>query len=177
MKFNLTFESLIDLTNPPDSVTYRLESLKGLRERPDFHPEDSAYEHIKIATERLIPTGDPDLVLAGCLHDLFKHDTVRINPKNGYPTCPGHDTMVADFIMKDEEIQEWIKSLDADVETVANLCRDHMRFHIFGEMRNSKKREFAYRPHWGKLEFLGAADNMLEEFDINNIEKSWKWKK
>jgi hypothetical protein len=52
-----------------------------------------------------------------------------------------------------------------------------MRFHIFGEMRKAKKREFMSRPHWGKLEFLGAADNMLEEFDINNLEKSWKWKR
>ena len=29
---------------------------------------------------------------------------------------------------------------------------------------------------WTKLIYLGAADNMLEEFDPNNLEKSWKWK-
>jgi hypothetical protein len=43
-------------------------------------------------------------------------------------------------------------------------------------MKKSKQDEFKSRPHWNKLIYLGAADNMLEEFDINNLEKSWKWK-
>jgi hypothetical protein len=176
MKFT-TFLELIETTSPPQSVTSRLEALKGLRERPDFHPEESAFEHIKIVTDRLIPTGDSDLILSGCLHDLFKHDTVRINPKNGYPTCPGHDTEVAKFILASAEVQEWIKSLGGEVNTVADLCRDHMRFHQFDKMRRSKQEEFMSRPHWSKLEILGAADNMLEEFDLNNLEKSWKWKR
>lgn len=176
MKF-MTFLELLQNTNPPHSVMFRLEALKGLRERPDFHPEESAFEHIKIVTERLMQTNDSDLILAGCLHDLFKHDTVKINPKNGFPTCPGHDTEVAKFIWANEEVQEWIKVLGADVDTVANLCKDHMRFHQFPQMKRSKQQEFMSRSHWGKLEFLGAADNMLEEFDINNLEKSWKWKR
>jgi hypothetical protein len=176
MKFT-TFLQLIETTSTPQSVTSRLESLKGLRERPDFHPEESAFEHIKIVTDRLIPTGDSDLILAGCLHDLFKHDTVRINTKNGYPTCPGHDTGVAKFILASVDVQEWIKSLGGEVNNVADLCRDHMRFHQFDKMRRSKQDEFMSRPHWGKLEILGAADNMLEEFDLNNLEKSWKWKR
>jgi hypothetical protein len=175
MKFK-TFLELLETTDPPHSVMYRLEALKGLRERPDFHPEPSAFEHIKIVTERLIPTEDPDLIMAGSLHDLFKHDTMRINPKNGFPTCPGHDTEVAKFILAEEEVQAWIKSIGADVQTVADLCRDHMRFHQFDKMRRVKQEEFLRRPHWGKLEVLGAADNMLAEFDINNLQKSWKWK-
>ena len=176
MKFT-TFLELIETTSPPQSVTSRLEALKGLRERPDFHPEESAFEHIKIVTERLMQTNDSDLILSGCLHDLFKHDTVRINPKNGYPTCPGHDTEVAKFILVSVDVQEWIKSLGGEVNTVADLCRDHMRFHQFDKMRRVKQDEFMSRPHWAKLEVLGAADNMLEEFDINNLEKSWKWKR
>jgi hypothetical protein len=177
MKKIESFLQLIGLPGTPHDVTFRLEALKGLRERPDFHPEESAFEHIRIVTDRLIETEDPDLILAGCLHDLFKHDTVRINPKNGFPTCPGHDSAVASFIRREKEIQEWIESFGADFETVAALCKDHMRFHQFGQMRRSKQEEFMSRPHWKKLEVLGAADNMLEEFDLNNLEKSWKWKR
>ena len=116
------------------------------------------------------------LIFAGCLHDLFKHDTQQINPKNGFVTCPGHDTRVASFIRSNTIVQEWITSNGGDVETVASLCKDHMRFHQFGDMKKSKQDEFRTRPHWGKLIYLGAADNMLEEFDPNNLEKSWKWK-
>ncbi len=176
MKFK-SFIELLQITRPPHSVVSRLDLLKTLRERPDFHPEASAYEHIKIVTERLIPTEDPDLIMAGALHDLFKYDTVRINPKNGFPTCPGHDTEVAKFILREKDVQEWIETIGANVETVANLCRDHMRFHQFDKMRKVKQDEFMSRPHWDKLEVLGAADNMLAEFDINNLEKSWKWKR
>jgi hypothetical protein len=30
---------------------------------------------------------------------------------------------------------------------------------------------------WNQLQIFGAADNMIEEFDLNNLEKSWKWKR
>jgi len=170
------FKGFLDKTNPPSSVTSRLGALKALRERPDYHPESSTNEHIRIVTERLIPLGDMDLIFAGCLHDLFKHDTQQINPKTGFVTCPGHDTRVASFIRSNTIVQEWITSNGGDVETVASLCKDHMRFHQFGDMKKSKQNEFKTRPHWDKLIYLGAADNMLEEFDPNNLEKSWKWK-
>lgn len=173
----MDFNYIIKNTNAPESVIFRLESLKGLRERPDFHPEESTFEHIRIVTNRLIQSGDPNLIMSGVLHDLFKHDTAILNPKTGFPTCPGHDKDVANFIRNDSEVQEWIRSFGADVETVASLCQDHMRFHQFIDMKKSKQAEFMSRPHWKKLEVLGAADNMLEEFDLNNLEKSWKWKR
>jgi hypothetical protein len=174
MEFD-NFEKFIEETGAPSSVTNRLEDLKMVRERPDYHPENSVYEHIKIVTERLMKTGDPDLILSGCLHDLFKLDTLRINPKTGYPTFPGHDKEVAIFIGNNKEIQDWIKRVGGDLLTVQSLCKDHMRFHQFALMRKAKQDEFVTRPHWNKLKVLGAADNMLEEFDINNLEKSWKW--
>ena len=173
----MDFNHIIKNTSVPISVSSRLKSLKSLRERPDFHPEESAFEHIRIVTSRLIQTGDPDLIISGVLHDLFKHDTARLNTKTGFPTCPGHDTAVASFIREDNEVQAWIQSFGGDIETIASLCQDHMRFHNFIDMKKSKQEEFMSRSHWKKLEFLGAADNMLEEFDMNNLEKSWKWKR
>jgi hypothetical protein len=56
-----------------------------------------------------------------------------------------------------------------------------MRFHILGEMRQSKREkqieEWKDFGIWDQLQIFGAADNMIEEFDLNNIEKSWKWKR
>lgn len=169
------FNHFLEITNPPISVTDRLEKLKTLRERPDYHPEPNTFEHIRIVTERLMLTDDMDLIFAGCMHDLFKLDTLAINPKTGFPTCPGHDTRVASFIRSNTEVQEWMGRFGADIETVALLCGDHMRFHQFARMKKSKQDEFKSRPHWGKLIYLGAADNMLVDFDVNNLEKSWKW--
>jgi hypothetical protein len=47
-------------------------------------------------------------------------------------------------------------------------------------MREFKKKQ--YITTWtdagifDELQMMGAADNMLEDFDINNIQKSFKWK-
>jgi hypothetical protein len=174
---NRTFEEIVKTT--PGIVKKKLEQLKFLRERPDFHPEPSAYHHIKIVTERLIQTGDNDLIMAGVLHDIAKFDTVKENPKNGFPTSPGHDIEAYNLIMNRIEIQEWIHENDASIHKVANICKNHMRFHQLGDMRPTKreaqietwKNEGIYE----KLKIFGAADNMLENFDLKNLEKSWKF--
>jgi hypothetical protein len=55
----------------------------------------------------------------------------------------------------------------------------HMRFHQLGKMRPFKRdkqiQDWTDQGIWEKLQFHGAADNMLEDFDLNNIEKSFKF--
>lgn len=178
MKNPLTFEALIE--SAPKVIKRKLEQLKFLRERPDYHPEPSAYHHIKIVTERLIQTGDINLILSGVLHDICKFDTVRENPKTGYPTSLGHEQAAYDLIKDDILIQSWIEINSGDVDKVAEICKYHMRFHQLGKMRPVKRERWISA--WTKLgimeslEIFGAADNMLEEFDLNNLEKSWKFK-
>ena len=173
----MTFQHLIE--SAPHAIKRKLEQLKFLRERPDYHPEPSAFAHIQIVTERLIPTGDPNLIMAGVLHDICKLDTVKMNEKTGWPTSPGHDDAAYALITDDGNIQSWIRMQSADVHTVANICKAHMRFHQTGQMREAKRESYIQlwkdQGIWDYLQIFGAADNMLEEFDLNNLEKSWKF--
>jgi hypothetical protein len=173
----MTFEHLI--STAPHIVKRKLEQLKFLRERPDYHPEPSAYHHIKIVTERLIPTGNMNLIFAGILHDICKLDTVRMNEKTGWPTSPGHDNAAFDLILDNEEITIWIDKHGGYMPTVAIICKNHMRFHQLGKMRSAKRdkqiQTWKDQGIMDLLEIFGAADNMLEEFDLNNLEKSWKF--
>lgn len=175
----MTFQQLI-ITAPP-IVQSKLEELKTLRERPDYHPEPSAFEHIKIVTERLIPTGDMDLILSGILHDICKFDTVKINEKTGWPTSPGHDQAAFDLIFTSSSIKDWIRDNGGDEVNVALICKGHMRFHQLCDMRPFKRedqiQEWTDLGIFDKLKIFGAADNMLEDFDLNNLEKSWKFNK
>jgi len=175
MKF--TFKELIETA--PSTVKIKLFSNMSLRERSDYHPESSAFEHIKIVTERLIPTGDMNLIFAGVFHDICKSDTAKINPKNGFPTCPGHDKEAYNFINSFYTVQTWINCNGGDHNKVANICLNHMRFHQLGKMRESKRESTIQKWKddgiWESLKIFGAADNMIVEFDLNNLEKSWKF--
>ncbi len=127
----MTFQEII--ATAPRPISRRLEQLKFLRERPDYHPESSAFEHIKIVTERLIPTGDMNLTMAGIMHDICKFDTVKMNEKTGWPTSPGHDDAARDLIYDNGYdgimVRAWLKSNGADFEKVAGIAKNHMRFH------------------------------------------------
>ena len=172
----MTFQEII--STAPYIVKRKLEQLKFLRERPDYHPEPSAFEHIRIVTERLMQTEDMNLVMAGILHDICKFDTVKMNEKTGYPTSPGHDDAAHDLIMESFPIQQWIAENGADPVIVANICDNHMRFHQLGAMRDSKREKyiqsFVEQGIMHYLEIFGAADNMLVEFDLNDLKKSRK---
>jgi len=173
----MTFTDLI--ADAPKPILRKLEQLKFLRERPDFHPEPSAFEHIKIVTERLIPTGDMDLIMAGILHDICKFDTVKMNEKTGWPTSPGHDQAAFDLIVNNSDIINWINDKGGFMPNVAHICKAHMRFHQLGDMRDSKREvqiaEWTRLGICDKLQIFGAADNMIEDFDLSNIEKSFKF--
>lgn len=175
----MKFQSLIQ--SAPNVVKRKLEQLKFLRERPDFHPEPSAFHHIQIVTERLEETRNPNLILAGILHDICKLDTVKMNEKTGWPTSPGHDDAAHDLILSDQSIQDWIREIDGRgrIVHIAELCKFHMRFHQLGQMRESKRNanieNWKSLGIWEDLQILGAADNMIEPFDLQRIEKSWKW--
>jgi len=165
----------------PRKINRRLEQLKFLRERPDYHPEKSVYEHIKIVTNRVI-SYDKDnrtLVAAGLLHDICKLDTVKENVKTGWPTSPGHESAAKYLILENEDIRNWLVEFGADVEKTAMLCEFHMRFHQLAGMKKSK--QIKYTTMWKEagimndLIVLGAADNMLREFNPNDITSSIKW--
>ena len=173
----MTFETLI--STAPSIIKQKLEALKTLRERPDYHPEPSTFHHIEIVTTRLSLTNDPDLIMAGVLHDICKLDCKQINPKTGHSTSPGHDIASFDLIKETPSIQNWISDNSADPHIVAHICLAHMRFHQIGQMRPFKReaqiQKWKDQGIWEKLQIHGAADNMLVDFDLNNLEQSWKF--
>jgi hypothetical protein len=173
----MTFQEIIK--DAPHIVQRKLEQLKFLRERPDFHPEPSAFVHIQIVTDRLIPTGNANLIMAGIFHDIMKFDTVKENPKTGFPTSPGHDDEAFYLVMSNNPVRAFCVQNGADPDIVALICKNHMRFHQLGQMRPAKRdrqiQTWTDQGIFDMLQIFGAADNMLEDFDLNNIEKSFKF--
>ena len=155
----MTYKDIIKTL--PKHMLDKLLELKKLRERPDFHPEPSAWHHVEIVTKRCMRHGDPDLICAGIFHDIHKLDTMSINPKTGWPTSPGHDKQAQTTIENDQDVRDWITSMGADPDTVAGICGQHMRFHQMPNMKESKQQKMRDLPFFDKLSIFGAFDNML----------------
>lgn len=154
----MTFEFI--LNHAPQIVQDKFPALRQLRERPDFHPEESAAEHIRIVTERCIRSNNPNLIMTAFFHDLFKAETARPNPKTGWPTCPGHDTKGEAFIRDNVEVQNFIRSFGAEWEIVAWLVGQHMRIAQIDNMRASKQAAFRAEPHFDALVAFHFCDDM-----------------
>ena len=164
MSSHLMFEKL--LSESPQSVKDLMEGLKGLRENPEYHPEESTFEHIRIVVARLSDTGDIDLNMTAFLHDLFKLKTAIVNEKTGHPSSPLHDKEVAKFIRSEIEVQKFIEKFGANVETVAYMCEQHMRVKRLGEMRNSKRWTLMSHELFPKLCLFTLADRMHNCWEI-----------
>lgn len=167
----MTFDSLRETA--PLLIKRKLVQLKFLNERPDFHPEPSVFEHIKIVTTRLIETGNIELILSGILHDICKLDVVRENPKTGWPSSPGHEDAAFDLIIHSPEIIDWIFQNGGNWNKVAHIVKNHGRIHQLPEMREAKRlkniQEWKELEIWESLQIFGKADNMLEEFNLEEI--------
>lgn len=145
----------------PIHIQDKLNELKDMRERPDFHPEPSVFHHIEIVTNRCIEFGDKDLICAGIFHDIHKLDTMQINPKTGHPTSPAHDKWAMKTIERDYEVRKWIWEFGADPDTVAGLCGQHMRMHQLSKMRPTKQKIMMALPFFDKLAVFACFDDML----------------
>ena len=155
-----TFEKILEIL--PEQVRELLFTNKLLRERKDYHPEESAFEHIRIVTERGISTGIPELVFTGIFHDITKYVDHTINPVSGHPTSLLHDLHGAKIA---EENSEFIAANGANPEAVVWLCEQHMRVKNYDVMRKKKREELEKSPYWPLMVIFQKMDNMKQEFN------------
>lgn len=151
-----SFEQLFEML--PMKQRDMLKSLKQIRERPDFHPEENAFEHVRLVTERCIETGDIDLILAAVFHDIFKFKLNKVSESSGWPTAQDHEKEAAIMVLDNSD---FIEKLGGDVQMVAGICLHHMRIKNFKAMRSSKQWHMMNQPFFLKVAIFTRADNML----------------
>jgi hypothetical protein len=156
-EFN-NFEELVNLL--PDDLKDLVYKTKSNPENINYHPEGNTYDHTKIVVNRLIPTGDINLILAGLFHDLGKLSTTEINPKTNQPSAHGHEKVSADLVVK---YSKFIRSMSADPDEVYGIVKNHMRIKYYDEMKKSKKAKIDSFPYSQKLRIFANADNMLNK--------------
>lgn len=141
----------------PDSIKRIFLKLQQIKENPNWHPEDNALEHIKIVYDKALETGDPDLLMAALFHDLGKAFTARLKPE-GYSSSHGHEAVSVRLVDTPENIN-FIEYFGANPETVKWLVANHMRMHIFNEMKPAKRKLLSQHQDFDKLLIFAEIDS------------------
>ncbi|MEI6784904.1 MAG: CCA tRNA nucleotidyltransferase [Verrucomicrobiota bacterium] len=132
---------------------------------PDYHPEGTVFNHLRLMLQHLPPNPDPSLPWAVLLHDVAKPVTASTDAETGSAHFYGHEKIGAGMA---EGILERLRFPRKQIEDIANAVRYHMQFKDTLQMRKSTLRRLLMRPTFPlelelhRLDCLGSHG----EFDI-----------
>ena len=110
---------------------------------PDFHPEGTVFNHLRLMLQHLPPDADPSLPWAVLLHDVAKPVTASTDPKTGSRHFYGHEKIGADMAA---EILDRLRFPRRQIDEIVQAVRSHMQFKDALEMRKSTLRRLLMRP-------------------------------
>ena len=152
----------------PEEVRVVMDKCEKTPQGKQWHPEGDVKIHSRIVFNRAKRTGDWDLVIAAYFHDLGKAFTTT-----KHPTIPDKWSAKMHEIFSTKIVdtnKDWIeKVLGGNFQKIRFIVSQHMRAHLFNEMRRSKQLELMKSPWFEDLILFSSFDDMLTDFsnDIN----------
>jgi tRNA nucleotidyltransferase/poly(A) polymerase len=151
-------EELVKLFRPPhaprgldllrqsgllEQVLPEIAATLTCEQSPDFHPEGSVFNHLRLMLQHLPPDPGPSLPWAVLLHDVAKPVTACTDPKTGSTHFYGHEKIGAEMAA---EILGRLRFPGKQTEEIVTAVRYHMQFSDVMEMRKSTLRRLLMRP-------------------------------
>lgn len=133
------------------------DQLKTTPQNLEWHPEGCVFNHIKMVfdiTQKVAPE-NIDLQIAALFHDLGKPQTTRTNPDTGKISSPGHERFAKDFIEQYKHLFPEAK----DWDKIAFICKNHMKMHLFRQMRPFKRDELMQNFYFQELVLFAFCDD------------------
>jgi poly(A) polymerase len=106
----------------------------GCEQSPDFHPEGTVFNHLRLMLSHLPPGADPSLPWAVLLHDIAKPVTASRDPDTGGIHFYEHEKIGAEMA---GQILERLRFPRKQIETIVTAVRYHMQFKDAPQMRRS----------------------------------------
>jgi poly(A) polymerase len=135
---------------------------------PNYHPEGSVYNHIRLMLAQLPPDAPESLPWAVILHDIGKPPTATTDEKNGAIHFYGHEKIGADMA---RDILNRLRFSKKDIDETVVCVRHHMQFKDVKQMRKATLRHLLLRDTFPlelelhKLDCLGS-HRSLEYYDF-----------
>jgi poly(A) polymerase len=109
---------------------------------PDFHPEGTVFEHIRLMLEKMPPGAHESLPWAVILHDIAKPATAERDPVTGKIHFYGHEKVGAALA---ERILQRLRFPKKQTDEIIACVRQHMQFKDVKQMRKATLRRLLLR--------------------------------
>jgi poly(A) polymerase len=135
---------------------------------PDFHPEGTVFNHLRLMLQHLPSAPPPSLSWAVLLHDIAKPVTASTDSKTGITHFYGHEKIGAEMAAG---ILQRLRFPRKQIEEIVKAVRYHMQFKDTLQMRKSTLRRVLMRPTFPlelelhRLDCLGS-HGQLEVYDF-----------
>ena len=135
-------------------VLPELVATLACEQSPDFHPEGTVFEHIRLMLEKMatVPpspqsgfgaaSAHPSLPWAVILHDIAKPATAELDPATGKIHFYGHEKIGAALA---ERILRRLRFPKKQIEEIVACVRQHMQFKDVKQMRKATLRRLLLR--------------------------------
>jgi len=112
------------------------------QQSPDYHPEGTVFEHIRLMLEKMPPGASPSLPWAVILHDIAKPATAERDPATGAIHFYGHEKVGAAMA---ERILTRLRFPKKQIEEIVACVLNHMQFKDVKQMRKATLRRLLLR--------------------------------
>jgi len=152
-----------------------LAATVSCEQSPDFHPEGTVFEHIKLMLEKLPPNSNELLPWTVLLHDIAKPVTAERDVKTGAIHFYGHEKTGAEMA---ETILTRLRFPKKQIDEIVACVLHHMQFKDVNQMRKATLRRLLLRETFPlelelhRLDCLGShGDLELYDFLIRQAEE------
>jgi len=126
-----------------EHVLPELAATVTCEQSPDYHPEGTVFDHLKLMLEHLQPNANPSVPWAVLLHDVAKPVTASKDPATGSIHFYGHEKLGAEMA---KEILERLRFPRKQTDEIVQAVLYHMQFKDALEMRQATLRRLLLRP-------------------------------
>ena len=133
------------------------------QQSPDYHPEGTVFEHIRLMLEKLPPGSSPSLPWAVILHDIAKPATAERDAATGAIHFYGHEKVGAAMA---ERVLTRLRFPKKQIEEIVACVLNHMQFKDVKQMRKATLRRLLLRETFPlelelhRLDCLGSHGNL-----------------
>lgn len=144
--------------------------MDGVEQPPEYHPEGDVLTHTLIMLDLMIrpveesPSISIELALAVLLHDIGKPPTFTIRDRIRF------DNHCFVGMRMAIEIGQRLRMSNHQIDLIAELVRDHLKFKDVKEMRESTLRRFLRQPYFQEHLELHRVDCLSSHGDLSNWE-------